>query len=173
MDDEYFILKPPGRNFTVSDYLQSLIPNLNTYKKDDKEYTLLTQNSTSLKRFKKIYESNITFEPVPKTKMTISTNANEEDYIELLVNQIKRNLHTIDFRLYLSVLIWEEKVLAKGEALNIDLQQNSILFEKVFTFIKVGYSTNYRILIELFGMPSDLYFGFNKIFDPNVELPIK
>jgi len=173
MDDEYFILKPPGRNFTVSDYLQSLVPNLNTYKKDDKEYTLLTQNPTSLKRFKKIYESNITFEPVPKTKITISTSANEEDYLEALVNQIKRNLHTIDLRLYLLILIWEEKVLAKGEALNIDLQQNSILFEKVFTFIKAGYSTKYRILVQLFGMPGNIYFGFEKYFDPNVQLPVK
>jgi len=173
MDDEYLILKPLGHNFSVSDYLHGLISNLNTYKKDDKEYTLLTQNTSSIKRFKKIYESTITFEPPPRAKITISTSGSEEDYLEGLVNLIKIKLHTIDLKLYLSILIWEEKVLAKSEALNTNLQQNCILFEKVFTFIKVGYSTNYRIMVDIFGLPRDIFFGFDKVFDPKNELPIK
>lgn len=171
--DEYLILKPLGQNFTVSDYLHTAIPNLKSYKEDDKEYTLITQESISIKRFKKLYQSKLTFEALPKDKLTISKDAKEEVYIELLVHQIKEMLYTLDFQLYLSILIWEENILAKAKALNIQIIPNCILFEKVFTFIKVDYSTKYRIMVDIFGMPSEIYFGFNKIFDPQIQLPIK
>lgn len=171
--DEYFILKPPGRDFNVSDYLHSLIPDIKSYKTDNKKFTLLTDKTIDSKRFKKIYQSDITFEPVPKGTLRISKTASEEVYIELLGNSLKEMLHTIDLQLYLSILIWEEKAFAKSESLNISITPNLILFEKVFTFIKCGYSTNYRILVDLFGMPNNIYFGFEKYFDPNVQLPVK
>lgn len=173
MSDEYFILKPPGRDFNVSDYLHSAIPNLKSYKADNKKFTLLTDKTINYKRFKKIYQANITFEPVPEATLKISTTASEEDFLEGLVHIIKEKLHTIDLQLYIAILSWEEKVLAKAEALDISIIPNLILFEKVFTFIKCGYSTKYRILVDIFGMPNDIYFGFNKIFDPKIELPIK
>ena len=173
MGDEYYILKPPGRDFNVSDYLHSLIPDIKSYKADNKKFTLLTEKTINSKRFKKIYQANLTFEPVPKRTLKISTTASEEDYLELLVHSIKEMLHTIDLQLYISILIWEEKAFAKAESLNISITPNSILFEKVFTFIKCGYSTNYRILVDLFGMPNNIYFGFEKYFDPNVQLPVK
>lgn len=171
--DEYLILKPAGGNFSVSDYLHTAIPNLKSYYKDSKDFTLLTQKIVSPIRFKKIYQAKITFEPLPNTTLRISTNSTEEDYIELLVHSIKEQLHTIDLQLYLTILSWEEKVLAKAEALDVSIIPNLILFEKVFTFVKSGYSTKYRILVDIFGMPNDIYFGFNKIFDPKIELPIK
>jgi len=173
MSDEYFILKPPGRDFNVSDYLHSLIPDIKSYQTDSKKFTLLTDKTIDSKRFKKIYQSNIAFEPVPKRTLKISTTASEEDYLELLVHSIKEMLHTIDLQLYIAILIWEEKAFTKAESLNISITPNLILFEKVFTFIKCGYSTNYRILVDLFGMPNNIYFGFEKYFDPNVQLPVK
>ncbi len=173
MSDEYFILKPPGRDFNVSDYLHSLIPDIKSYKTDNKKFTLLTDKTINSKRFKKIYQANIAFEPIPKATLKISTTGSEEDYLELLVHTLKEMLHTIDLQLYIGILIWEEKAFTKAESLNISVTPNQILFEKVFTFIKCGYSTNYRILVDLFGMPSDIYFGFEKYFDPNMQLPIK
>ena len=171
--DEYLILNPPGGNFSVSDYLHTAIPNLKSYNPDNKDFTLLTDKTISSNRFIKLYQAKVIFEPTKKGTLKISKDASEEVYIELLVHSLKEMLHTIDLQLYLAILIWEEKVFAKSEALNISVIPNLILFEKVFTFIKVGYSTKYRILVDLFGMPRDIYFGFEKYFDPNIQLPIK
>lgn len=171
--DEYYILKPPGSNYNVSDYLHSILPHLTSHKEGDKEYSLITQEKISIKRFRKIYQSKISFEPLPKGKMTISKDASEEVYIELLVNQVKEMLHTIDLPLYLSILIWEENIFAKARILNVELMPNFILFEKIFTFIKCGYSTKQKVMVDIFGMPSDIYFWFDKIFDSKNQLPIK
>jgi hypothetical protein len=171
--DEYFIIRPPGRNFTVSDYLHSAIPNLKSYDPDNKDFTLLIDKTISSKRFKKLYNAEITFEPLQNRKLTISKDASEEVFIELLVNGLKEELHTIDLQLYLEILIWEENVFAKAATLNLAISPNLILFEKVFTFIKTGYSTKYRILVDIFGMPINIYFGFEKYFDPNAHFPIK
>ena len=171
--DEYLIIRPPGRNFTVSDYLHSAIPNLKSYDQDNKDFTLLIDKTISSRRFKKIYQAEITFEPIPNSKLTISKDAREEVFIELLVHGLKEELHTIDLQLYLEILIWEENVFARAETLNLTIPRNLILFEKVFTFIKAGYSTRYRIMVDILGMPSNIYFGFEKYFDPNAHFPIK
>ena len=114
MSDEYFILKPPGRDFNVSDYLHSLIPDIKSYKVDNKKFTLLTDKTINSKRFKKIYQANITFDPEPKGTLNISKTASEEVYIELLVHSLKEMLHTIDLQLYISILILGRKSFCKS-----------------------------------------------------------
>ena len=125
--DDYYILSPADRHLTVSDYLYSLIPDIKSYKHDDADYTLLSQDSISLKRFEYILKADISFEEPPKSRIQLLETAPGEVYYELLVNALKHKLHTIDFPLYLSILIWEEKVITKAHSLKVDISNTNCI----------------------------------------------
>ncbi|MCH8171598.1 MAG: hypothetical protein IIB07_10805 [Bacteroidetes bacterium] len=168
-NSEYIILTPFGVEYTAKWYLENFyLGTFKNKKESEADYSLLNleayENISSFDKLtpEEIEEKLNGYKPV----ISINRDASEDVVYDMLTYDLKKKLKLVLPELFNAIIEWEEDVKSKVSSLGIDINPRVELFVKVFIFIKLGYTTKYKQLADLFSLPLKLYIEFDKKFDP-------
>ena len=169
-DPEYMILTPLGVEYSSKQYMESiLLYSFKNEKESKKDFSLLNlEGSEEILHFEEFSPEEIEVRLKGcRAEIRINGDASADVGIDLLVYDLKRKLKSISPELFKTILDWEVKVRSEALRLGVAILPKVEIFVKVFTFIKLHYTTKYKKLADLFSMPLNLYIEFDKKFDPS------
>jgi hypothetical protein len=173
MDQKYKIIGPVDGIYTAKWNLENLFTrNFPGVKISDQEYSLLKFDGIGSDPEK---NTNI-FKGLVRKMQSLSGNSDSysfsspDAYYEKLASDLKNTLIITHKDFFQQINIWEQNVKSLAIKDGALFDPNLEIFVKVFIFIRLGYTTNYKKLADIFEMPIFIYVPFEKLFKQKINL---